>query len=315
MNVSIIIPNYNGEKLLKKNLPEVFKAAVNYKNGEVEIIFVDDGSIDKSTTFIKSQISKLKTQNFELKLLKNQKNLGFSSTVNHGAREAKGDILVLLNTDVIPEKNFLEPLIEHFKDNDVFAVGCMDKSVEDNQVILRGRGIGKWQRGFLVHERGEVNKNNTLWVSGGSGAFRKSIWDKLSGLNELYNPFYYEDIDLSYRALKSGYKLLFEPDSVALHEHQKGIIRRKYSNFKVKTIAYKNQFIFVWENATDIDIQFLHFLWLPYHFIKAVIRLDWAFFLGFFEAFILLPKVIKFSFKAQKLFIKSDKEVVKEFEK
>ena len=189
----------------------------------------------------------------------------------------------------------------------------MDKSIEKGKVILRGRGVGKWQRGFLIHSAGALNKTSTLWVNGGSGAFRKSIWDKLGGFDELYNPFYWEDIDLSYHALKSGYKILFEPKSVVVHEHEKGAINQKYSQFQIKTIAYKNQFIFVWKNATDLDLQFLHVFWLPYHFVKALGRKDLAFFLGFFLSFIRLPQIIKSSFRAQKDFTKSDHEVLEEF--
>lgn len=312
MNISIVIPNYNGEELLRKNLPKLIEAVCNYK--DIEIIIVDDGSTDDSINIIQNSKFKVQNRNLKLRVIKNKTNLGFSSTVNKGAKEAKGDILVLLNTDVVPEKDFLKPLMEHFNDESVFAVGCMDKSIENGKTVLRGRGIGKWKKGFLVHKRGEINKTNTLWVGGGSGAFRKLIWDKLGGLNQIYNPFYWEDIDLSYRALKSGYKVLFEPKSIVYHEHEKGAIRKKFSPFKIKTIAYRNQFIFVWENATDISLQFLHVFWLPYHFLKALIRLDAPFFIGFFKAFILLPKIIISSFKAQRMFIKSDYEIVKEFE-
>lgn len=309
MNVSIIIPNYNGEELLKKNLPKVIQAAEEYRDVEVEIIVVDDGSTDASA----SVISNLQFQISNLKFIRNEKNLGFSSTVNRGVRDASGEIVILLNTDVAPEKDFIEPLVKHFVDDKVFAIGCLDKSIELGKVVERGRGIGKWEKGFLVHARGEVNKTNTLWVAGGSGAFRKDLWGKLGGFNELYNPFYYEDIDLSYRALKSGYKIYFESKSVVVHEHEKGSIKSYYSTFQIKTIAYRNQFIFVWHNATDLDLQFFHIFWLPYHFLKALVSLDLAFFLGFLKAFLLLSKIIKSSFKAQRLFNKSDREVIKEF--
>src|SRR5258708_16061141 len=162
MMISIVITNYNGEKLLKENLPKVFAAL----NSDAEIIVVDDVSKDKSLDFLKTQ---------KVRVLKNQKNLGFSSTINKGVQAAKGEIVFLLNTDVYPDPNFLNVLISTFKDPNVFAVGCLDKSFENGKTILRGRGIGQWKRGFLVHSRGEVNKKNTLWVSGGSGAFRKSI--------------------------------------------------------------------------------------------------------------------------------------------
>jgi len=321
MNVSIIIPNYNGEDLLRKNLPKVIKIAESYRRGNIEIIVIDDCSTDNSVKVIKDliQISE-SNHKISFKIIQNEKNLGFPPTVNKAARQASGEIFILLNTDVSPEENFLEPLIKNFEDHRVFAVGCMDKSIDlpagkagNGKIVFRGRGLGRWEKGFLVHKRGEIDKNNTLWVSGGSGAFRKSIWDKLSGFNELYAPFYWEDIDLSYRALKSGYKIVFESQSIVVHEHEKGAIKSKYSDFAIKVISYKNQFIFVWENATDLFLELSYFFWIPYHFIKAFLRLDFAFFLGFLRALILLPKIIQSSFRAQKLFIKSDKELIKEF--
>lgn len=301
MNISTVIPNYNGEELLKKNLPKVLEAVSGYKEGSVEFIIVDDCSTDNSIEEIKS---------LKLKIIRNEKNMGFSSTVNKGVKEATGDLVLLLNTDVIPEKNFLNPLIKHFQDEKVFAVGCMDKSVEGSKTVLRGRGIGQWDRGFLVHFRGDIDKSNTLWVSCGSGIFRKSIWDKLGGLDTLYNPFYWEDIDLSYRAIKSGYKILFEPRSMVLHEHEKGSIKKKYSDSEVKTIAYRNQFIFVWKNTTDLSLQVSHLLWFLYYIARALLNKEWSFFIGFIRAFVLLPRIIKSSFKAQRLFVKTDKEVI-----
>jgi len=319
MNVSIVIPNYNGERLLKKNLPQVLEAAEFYQEktgSKIEVIIVDDGSTDFSESVISNFLaerdlaSQDKSQKLEIIFLQNEKNLGFASTVNRGVKESKGVIVVLLNTDVAPEENFLIPLIDHFKDPQVFAVGCMDKSVEGGKEILRGRGIGFWKRGFLIHSRGGVNKNNTLWVNGGSGAFKKNIWEKLGGLNTIYSPFYWEDIDLSYRALKSGYKIFFEPKSVVVHEHSIGAIKSKYSVSEIKKIAYRNQFIFSWINATDIDILFSQFVWLPYHLLKAISKVDLYLLSGFFRAFILFPEIIKSKFKARVLFIKKDSDVI-----
>jgi O-antigen biosynthesis protein len=306
MNISIVIPNYNGEAILKKNLPKVFEEANSYKLGKAEIIVVDDGSTDGSLL----SLNKFKADYKLFKLIINENNLGFSSTVNRGVKAASGEIVVLLNTDVYPEKGFLDFLINDFQKKDVFAVACLDKSIENGKIELRGRGVGSWKRGFLVHQRGDVSKRDTLWASGGSSAFRKSIWDQLRGLNELYNPFYWEDIDLSYRALKSGYKVLFEPRSVVFHEHEKGAIKTKFKSSQIKTTAYRNQFIFVWENATDIFLRITHVVWLPYHFTKALLRGDLPFFVGFIKAFLLLPKIIIDGFTYQKSFVRKDKEVV-----
>lgn len=298
MKVSIIIPNYNGKEILKQNLPKVLDEI-----GNAETIVIDDASTDESLKTLESFTSKIS-------ILKNQRNLGFSPTINRGVKAAKGDIVVLLNSDVIPEKGFLMPLLYHFKDDKVFAVGCMDKSIENGKSVLRGRGIGRWKRGFMVHSRGEVDKASTLWVNGGSGAFRKSMWDKLGGFDELYSPFYWEDIDLSYRAVKSGFKVLFEPKSIVIHEHEKGAIKKKFSSVEIVTIAYRNQFIFVWKNVTDLNLQLSHLFWLPYHLLKACIRKDFSFLKGLYKAFRLLPRIIESSLKSQKMFVLKDGNIL-----
>lgn len=318
MNVSIVIPNYNGEVLLKKNLPKVFEAASYYSqktDKTVEIIVIDDGSTDDSVISIKNYQTEIKNIKIHFKIIENEKNLGFSSTVNRAAAESNGDILVLLNTDVIPEKDFLIPLLSHFVDEKVFAVGCMDKSIENGHITLRGRGIGRFERGFLFHARGEIDSTNTLWVSGGSAAFRKTIWVTLNGFNKLYNPFYYEDIDLSYRALKSGYSVLFEPKSVVVHEHETGAIKTNYSANEVKVVAYKNQFIFVWLNITDINLILKHIAWLPYHFLFTLYKKEITFWIGFLKAIILLPSILSARSQNKKMFTKEDKTILQNFSK
>jgi GT2 family glycosyltransferase len=313
MKISVVIPNYNGENLLKKNLPKAIEALTESDKYEIELILTDDASIDSSMEVAREILSKVKKDKFTYKILKNEKNLGFSSNVNSGVSKATGELLLLLNTDISPEKGFLEPLIKHFENKEMFAVGCMDKSIEGGKVVLRGRGIGSWRKGFLIHSRGEIDKASTLWVSGGSGIFRKEIWDALGGLDSIYNPFYWEDIDLSYRALKLGYNILFEPKSVVIHQHEKGAIKSSYSPLKVKTIAYRNQLMFIWKNS-DPNTLLTHFLWLPYYCIKLLLRLDLSFFAGFFKAVLLLPSILRARSNNKKIFTKTDKEVTMGFD-
>ena len=286
---------------------------------------VDDASTDESVKIVQS--SKFKVQSYsskwslhsfvhnvpKIKIIKNERNLGFASTVNHGVIEAHGEFVVLLNTDVVPEKDFIAPLVKHFENEKVFAVGCVDRSVEGSKVVLRGRGIGKWERGFLMHSRGEVDRTDTLWVSGGSGAFRKSIWEELGGFDTLYNPFYWEDIDLSYRAQKMGYILFFEPKSVVIHEHGKGAILKNYSPLYVKTIAYRNQFIFIWKNVSDVDFVLSHLFWLPYHIGAALVRLDVPFLYGMLLAILKFALIMNKRVKLKKLHVVTDKEILNQF--
>lgn len=314
MDISVILPNYNGEKLLQETLPKIVDAVKDYK-GTIEIIIADDASSDNSVKVTKQFITTIKQKHLILKLVENhnRKEGGFSKNVNRGVHAATGEILVLLNTDVIPYKGFLEPLLSHFSDEKVFAVGCMDESIEDGKTVLRGRGVGKWEKGFLLHSAGTLDKKRTLWVSGGSGAFRKSMWEKLGGLNELYNPFYWEDIDISYRAQKMGFLTLFEKDSRVVHEHSKGIIKTTYQPNNVKKIVYRNQCIFVWTNITDFSLVLSHIVWLPYHLLNAVKSADAAFLVGFFMAFIKLPKILNYRWSMKELFRISDYEILQQF--
>lgn len=270
MKISIIIPNYNGRVLLEKNLPEVIK-----NSPAAEIIVVDDASGDDSVFFLK--------KNFPgIKIIGKNKNTGFSSTVNTGVEKAKGDLIILLNTDVYPKKDYVKPLLSYFNDPLTFAVGMLQESHEGGKIIKRGRGEGEFKKGFLIHRRGQIDKNDTLWVSGGAGIFRKSIWEKLGGFDEIFDPFYWEDIDLSFRAVKKGYKIWFEKNSVVVHRQSQGSIRNEYNPSRIKTIAYRNQFYFVRKNLTGADDRIAHYIWLPYHFINALKSGDWPFFMGFF---------------------------------
>lgn len=315
MNISIIIPNYNGEEIMKKNLPEVYKAVRNYHGGNVEIIIPDDPSTDNSAEVINQFFAGIKDKHIICKTIsnKNKNSAGFSHNVNRGVKLSTGDVMVLLNTDVRPHHDFLDSLITHFEDSRVFAVGCMDESIEGATQVLRGRGVGKWTKGFLMHSKGDIDKNNSLWASGGSSAFSRKIWDQIGGLEDLYNPFYWEDIDISYRAQKSGFKVLFEKKSRVIHDHSKGAIKSNSDPLVIKKIAYRNQFIFIWLNITDPDLINSHFTWLPYHFITAALRGDWAFFSGFFSAILKINEIIKQRIKYTKLFNTTDKKILENF--
>ena len=301
MKITIIIPNYNGVEILKKSLPQIIK-----EKGEADIIMVDDASTDDSVDFVRKNFP-------SIKIITKNINEGFSSTVNQGILKAAGDIIILLNHDCLPEKDFTSSLISHFDDAEVFAVGFLDKSVEGRNIVLRGRGVGKFERGFLLHKKGEVDKKDSLWVSGGSGAFRKSIFSKIGLFEPLYNPFYWEDIDLSYRAQKSGCKIIFDPKIVIQHYHWLGAIKKNYSVSDIKTISYRNQILFVWLNITDANYIIEHLLYLPYQLLISFIRLDFNFIKAFFLAVFYLPQALKIRSKRKKIFTRTDHEVLSPF--
>ncbi len=297
MKVSIVIPNWNGVYLMEKHLARVLAAAP-----DAEVIVADDMSTDGSVEYLKKNFPKVV-------VVKRHKREGFAANVNSGVKKATGDIIVLLNTDVEPELGFLKPLLSRFDDPSVFAVGCLEKSLEQGKTVLRGRGLAHWSKGFFVHERGEVDKGDTAWVSGGSGAFRKSMWDALAGMDTLYNPFYWEDIDLSYRARKAGWKTLFEPKSVVRHYHEEGKIKREYTPTDVKRIAYRNQFIFIWKNASDIAILIAHAFWTPIRLLQAATRGDLLMLQGYVLASVRFPAILARRMVQKKLWRLRDRDL------
>lgn len=296
-SVSIVIPNWNGVYLMKKHLNNVIAAAPS-----AEVIVADDMSTDGSIEYLKTNFPKVK-------VVKRKKREGFAANVDSGVNRAHGDIVVLLNTDVEPEKRFLEPLIARFKDPKVFAVGCMEKSHEQGDEILRGRGVARWEKGYFIHSRGEINKTDTAWVSGGSGAFRKSMWDDLGGMDTLYNPFYWEDIDLSYRGRKAGWKTLFEKESIVHHYHEEGKIKREYSPTDVKRIAYRNQFIFIWKNVSDSSVVLAHAFWTPIRLLQALFSGDMLMVQGYMLALGNIPAIMKHRSVQKKLWQIRDRDL------
>ena len=246
MKASIVIPNFNGEALLEKNMPIFLKAKDFAQNNIGEIILVDDCSSDNSTRFIKKNYP-------EIKLIRHTKNRGFSASVNTGARMAKGDLIVLLNTDVLPNEDFLVSTLPYFEDESVFAVSMHEK----NYTWAKGR----FKDGYIQIEPGEeTNKLHiSFWVSGGSGVFRKSMWKELGGMDEkLLSPFYWEDIDICYRGAKRGWKILWDPDSHVEHKHEStiGKLPKKY----VERIRERNQLLFTWKNLQSPGLIRKHFL-------------------------------------------------------
>jgi len=239
-NVAIIIPNWNGEEKLKKHLPDVIEVSQG-----AEIIVVDDGSTDESVEILKNKFP-------QVKLIEKRQNTGFSSTVNLGVEKTNAEFVVLLNSDASPQKDFLKYLLPHFKNPKVFSVGC----------FTGGSFAGaSFKNGFFWHFQSEEKVNEahqTLWVSGGSGMFRKKIWDELGGMDTLYDPFYEEDLDLGYRALKRGYINLFEPKAVVEHYREKGVIASNFSQSFINKIAQRNQLIFIWKNITSPKLIYAH---------------------------------------------------------
>jgi len=244
MDVSIVITCWNGRELLEKNFPKVISAWENPRNKIKEVIIVDDGSTDDSVEYI----NKLKNQNSKLKirLVKHGRNFGYAAACNTGVKEAKEELVVILNLDVAPSKDFLEHALPHFKDEKVFAVSFNEGKFGPGKLV--------WKDGFLEIEKTDLPQKTSLtdWPSGGSSVFRKSVWEKLGGMDEIFLPFYFEDIDIGLRARRLGYKCLWEPKAKVVHQHESTINLKNFQKYQrrqnVPLIKERNYLLLVWKN-------------------------------------------------------------------
>lgn len=284
LSCSIIITNWNGQDLLRECLPTVLSAVQEDRVNHYEVIVVDDCSTDSSVEFLKTNFP-------EVQVLVPKKNLGFQRANNFGVRKSRYDLVMLLNNDIKVDSKALVPLIRHFQDTNVFAVSGKVYDWEGN--FLYGNRGGYFKSGhFYLYEKEENSASQSLFACGGAGMFHKEKFLQLGGFDNLYHPLYYEEIDVSYRALKKGWKVVYEPDSVVYHRVQQ-TITKQHQKKKIKYISGRNNYLFVAKNITDFGLLFSGVFFVPYFLLKDLFKLKFRFWVCFWLASLRLPRLIK----------------------
>ena len=236
MQLSVIIVNYNVEFFLEECLNSVKKATEGI---DAEIFVVDNNSVDGSLRMLRERFP-------EVKLIANKENIGFSRANNQAMQVAQGKYILLLNPDTVVEQDtFSKALAFMEKHADAGGLGVKMIDGKGNFLPESKRGLptpatafykifglsklfpkskifGKYHLGYLDND--SVHQVDIL-----SGAFmlmRKEVLDKTGFLDESFF-MYGEDIDLSYRILKAGYKNYYFPETRIIH--YKGESTRKTS--------------------------------------------------------------------------------------
>ncbi len=320
-NVSIVIPNWNGERLLIEFLPSVLQAATHYQeknNTLVEIIVVDDGSQDNSVGWLETNHLK------QVKVIALGENKGFAKAANAGFFAAKYPIIFLLNNDIRVEVDAIAPLAKHF-DGDQSIFGVCSKAYRLESDLFDGAGkLGRFHKGhwhifmnYDVLPSKLPNQNTKLYsfvASGGYSAFDRAKLLELGGFCELLSPFYWEDAELCYRAWKRGWKIYYEPTSI-VHHRSSATIAKKVPARQVQIIAERNRLLMHWINLHNPSWLISHVFWVVLKLLQALLKLDIAYWQTVYRALKLLPQALDLRKKEKPFVICSEKEILEIFAK
>jgi GT2 family glycosyltransferase len=203
-NTSIIIPNFNGLKLLRDCVASIRQ----HTSSPYEIIVVDNGSTDGSVEYCRRE---------RLKFVALPANRGFPIACNYGLKLAVGEELLLLNNDTLAVSNWLGNMLGClYGDESTGVVGPMTNYASGKQQMqepytnltdMAARygtpNPGKWQ---------EVTRLVGLCL-----LFKREVLEKVGLLDERFSPGHYEDDDFCYRARLAGYRLKIAGDAFIFH--------------------------------------------------------------------------------------------------
>jgi O-antigen biosynthesis protein len=264
---SIVIPSRNGLEILKRCLPPLLSQA-----GGWEVIVSDDGSSDGTSVEGAARFP-------GVRFLPRTGEPGFCYAVNEGMASARGDVLLLLNNDVIPEPGALESLAGVLADapGEVFAAV---PHIERAGLGDEGGMVFAFRHGLAVTAPSGPGR---IYPSGACTLFRRSGWRELGGLDERYAPIYWEDADLGARAARAGLGIIRAPCSRWVHEHAATM----GSRLSVRRLRERNRFVFMQAHFGGAARRLSTLSWLPVHVISAVVRGRFEFPLGLLD-FLLL---------------------------
>ena len=213
--ISVIIPAKNAAKTLRECLQAVMQQE-NFQYGQdYEVIVVDDGSTDNS-----AQIA----DEFNATVF-HQSNAGAAAARNAGAKIARGTVLAFTDADCAPSFTWLEDLIRPFQNPEVVGVKGVYRT---HQTELTARFV---QLEYEYKYARMRNQTAIDFIDTYSAAYCKDIFMLNGGFDESFKVPSVEDQELSFRLVRKGYRLVFEPSAVVYHYHDRNLseyIHRKY---------------------------------------------------------------------------------------
>lgn len=255
MKVSIVTPNYNGEKFLKT----FFDSLNNDSEFIGEVIIVDNGSTDSSKDYIKNN-----TFNFPVTLIENTENLGFSPAVNQGILKARYEYIFSLNNDTEIKPGSIKALVELISsDENIFSVQA--KMLQYNNKELIDDVGDEYNLLAWTKKTGENHNSNEFnevceifSACAGAAMYKKSILNEIGMFDDNFFA-YMEDVDLAIRSRIYGYKNMLCPNAIVYHIGS-ATSGSRYNEFKVRLAARNNVWV-VYKNL-PIPLKIINFIFL-----------------------------------------------------
>lgn len=211
--ISVVIVNYNGKRFLGECLSSLFAQA--YRN--MEVFVVDNASSDDSIEFIRNNFG-------DIKIIRQDKNLGFAKGNNIAIRQARGAYVATLNNDTVVEKKWLSELVNAMELDKRIGICASKILFYNNRNIINSSGICvdkisgfTWDRGFGDKDGEKYKERQAVFGACAAAAlYRKDMLDQIGLFDEDFFA-YHEDVDLAWRAQLYGWKCMYVPAAIVYH--------------------------------------------------------------------------------------------------
>jgi len=231
IKISLIIPSFNTREILQNNLESLFKLTCRFS---FEVIVVENGSSDGSAKMVREEFP-------QVELIQNDWNSGFAHACNQGLRMAQGEVLILLNADMVVQPAFahgelrrgeegtLEKVFETLVERKEIGVLGVKLLKEDNSILSSVRRdpdfwsqlaillklphlFPKISDNYLFKDFDYQKSAEVEQVRGSFFAFRRDVLDKVGFLDEKNFFFWFEEVDFCRRVRQAGFKVWYEAE-------------------------------------------------------------------------------------------------------
>ena len=208
--VTVVIPTWNHSTLLGECLASLERQVYR----PFSVLVVDDGSTEDISGFVAAQFPKVRT-------LKLSENCGFATAINSGIRDARGELIFLLNNDMTLEEKCLGCLVDSLEANEADMAAPLVLWRDDRDRIYSAGDVQRVDgrpesAGHRAELAGFDVQRQVFGISAGAGLYRRAVFDEVGLFDERFVA-YFEDSDLNFRARLAGFSAVCAEDAIAYH--------------------------------------------------------------------------------------------------